>query len=59
MGVKDYRVFGKIRFEKEQQFTHLQLIIEATNGTDAMEKANKISDKVHWNYYEEYKDEEE
>lgn len=58
MGVKDYRVFGKIRFEKEQQLTYLQLIIEATNGADAMEKANKISDKVHWNYYEEYKGEE-
>lgn len=42
MGVKEYEVFGRIRFGKEEQFTHLCLIIEAYSSDDAKEKAEKI-----------------
>lgn len=54
MGVKDYEVFGRVRFGKEEQFTHLRLIIEAFSESDALEKVKKISDKVYWSYCKEY-----
>ena len=47
MGVKEYEVFGRIRFGKEEQFTHLCLIIEAYSSDDAKEKAEKISSNVY------------
>lgn len=53
MGVKDYKVFGRVRFGKEEQFTHLFLIIEAFSESDALDKAKKISDKVYWSYCKE------
>lgn len=57
MGIKDYEVFGRVRFGKEEQFTHLRLIIEAFSENDASEKARKISDKVYWSFCREYSDE--
>lgn len=42
MGVKDYDVFGRIRFCKEEQFTHLCMVIEAASARDALEKAKKF-----------------
>ena len=47
MGVKEYEVFGRIRFGKEEQFTHLCLIIEAYSSDDAKEKAETISSNVY------------
>lgn len=54
MGVKEYEVFGRIRFGKEEQFTHLCLIIEAFSSDDAKEKAEKISSNVYWSYCKEH-----
>lgn len=54
MGAKDYDVFGKIRFCKEEQFTHLCLTMEAFSANDALEKAKKISNDVHWLYCKEH-----
>lgn len=53
MEVKEYEVFGRIRFGKEEQFTHLCLVIEAHSSDDAKEKAKKISGNVYWLYCKE------
>lgn len=50
MELKEYKVFGRIRFGKEEQSTHLCLIIEACSSDDAREKAKKISPDVYWSY---------
>lgn len=54
MGVKEYDVFGKIKFGKEEQFTHLCLVIEAFSDRDALEKAKRISGDVYWSYCKEH-----
>lgn len=54
MGVKEYDVFGRVRFGKEEQFTHLCLVIEAFSVSDALGKAKKISDSVYWSYCKEH-----
>lgn len=54
MGVKEYDVFGKVKFGKEEQYTHLCLVIEAFSNKDAMEKAKMISGDVYWLYCEEH-----
>ena len=54
MGVKEYEVFGRIRFGKEEQFTHLCLIIEAYSSDDATETAKKISSTVYWSHCMEH-----
>lgn len=53
MDVKEYDILGRIRFEKEEQFTHLCLTIEAFSNQDALEKAKKISGDVWWSYCKE------
>ena len=54
MGVKEYDVFGRIRFGKEEQFTHVRLTIEAFSNEDALEKAKKIYGDVWWSYCKEH-----
>lgn len=54
MGVKEYDVFGKIKFGKEEQYTHLCLAIEAFSDKDAMKKAKMISGDVYWLYCKEH-----
>ena len=54
MEVKEYEIFGKVRFGKEEQFTHLCMIIEATSTSDALEKAKIISSRVYWSYCKEH-----
>lgn len=46
MGVSDFDVYGKYKFDKEEQYTHFCLVIEAFSEIDALDKARRISDKV-------------
>lgn len=42
MGVKKYKVYGKVKFGKEQQNTNICLEIEAFSYIDAEDKFEKL-----------------
>lgn len=54
MGVLDFDVYGKYKFGKEEQFTHLCLVIEAVSKSDALAKAKIIASNVIWSHASEH-----
>lgn len=54
MGITEFDVYGKMKFEKEEQFTHLCLVIEASSVSEALSKAKKISNVIKWTHASEH-----
>lgn len=48
MDIIDFDVYGKYKFETEEQCSHFCLVLEAYSEREAMNKARIISDKVTW-----------